>query len=349
MHILNLEALRAILPLLYFFRPSGLDDISRPIQELAVAPYAISEAQRGVIHGATSYASLPPVTQVFRTSGPRPPVLVSDPPKPNPEDQHPGQTPCATRSPCVDFHVVISKPLVQPTCSRSDAPDLANVSMVLPDMSITHGFSHSLSARGAIWTLAAVSVLLMFQEFVSMVCYFYSADSSVATIYIPIYILSDFALCGILDNFRLAPVLLALWQGFVRGGIIVGTLCSFCRMVCKSTVGPVLSIMLTPLGQVWSLWQHINLDDLSEDTTTPTRSTMLASPQSCAPDNGYLEISIDLETMPMMAECSMRTNVVESSISTDPGGATVQPGVVGTEAVAAGMDTQSDRVTVFPV
>jgi hypothetical protein len=260
MHILNLEAMGAILPLLYFFCPSGLDDVSRPIQELALTPYVISEAQRGVVYGITSYASLPPVAAVFRTLFPTGgPVLALDPPKPKLENQHPEQTPCgthtlqaahhapivSTRSPCVNLHVMTSKPLVQPTCSRLDAPDLANVSRVLLDMPITHDFSYSLSAGllawGAIWTLTAVSVLLMFQKFVSVVCCIYSGDSSAATVCFWFYILFDFALCWILDNFQLGAVLLPLWQGFVSGGIIVGTLCSLCRMVRNWTVGPILS------------------------------------------------------------------------------------------------------------
>jgi hypothetical protein len=231
MHLLDLEAIRLVLPLLYFFCPSGLDDVSRPIQELALSPYIVNEAQRGVIYGITSYASVPPVKTVFRalfpTAGPdsasAEDVFVTDPPNLEPKYEHPYKPPHVT-----SFLQAAPKPPVQPTCSRLDALDLVNVSRVFQDPTITRDpvlYSPTVGplASAVILAFTTAFVLLLFRESISLVFDFYSGKVSAPPIIYWFKLFLGVVSCAILGNYQLSmdaksqAVLAALVAGYVLG------------------------------------------------------------------------------------------------------------------------------------
>lgn len=153
MHALDLRAMRLVLSFLFFFFPSGLDDVSHPIQDLAFSPYVVGEVQRGVIYGTTYCASVPQITTVpralFPAGGLGPAVEDVLVPEAQPEHQHPYKLPYATSQPLqgtplaifplstsVDILETVPKPPVQPTCSsfHVDAPVIANVSRIFQDL-----------------------------------------------------------------------------------------------------------------------------------------------------------------------------------------------------------------------
>jgi hypothetical protein len=233
MHLLDLWAIRLVLPLLYFFCPSGLDDVSRPIQELALSPYVVNEAQRGVIYGITSYASVPPVTTVFRSLFPAAKdVLVTDPPNLEPKYEDTYKPPHVT-----SFLRATPKPPVQPTCSRLDAPDLVNVSTVFQDLTITRDpvpYSPTVGplASTVILAFTTALVLLLFRESISLVFDFYSGKVPAPPVIYWFKLFLGIASCAILGNYQLSmdaksqAVLAALVAGYVLGvDIIFGIIC----------------------------------------------------------------------------------------------------------------------------
>lgn len=184
MHILDLEAMRFILPLLYFFCPSTLHEVSTPIQELALSPYVVNEAQRGLIY---AYNYLYPVPQILRAlfhSGdllpclPAPTaasvVLDLDLPKSNHGHQH-------TRSPTdmtPPTRPIPSACIVQPTCSRLDAPDLANISRISLDLNIiplARRWPTTATLKSNTITLViALFAMLQLRSFALLVLYIYN-------------------------------------------------------------------------------------------------------------------------------------------------------------------------------
>ena len=184
MHALYLQTIKLVFPFLFFFRPSGLDDVSRPIQELALSPYVVNEVQQGIVYGITSYASVPQITTILLAlfpAGGSGPAAAEDMvvPEAQPGHQHPYNklphvtpsiqgTPLAIFQPSasVDVLETVTKPPVQQTRSISSqvTPDIANISKTFQDLSTdddpVHYSSSSVIAGTAVFITSFVLLLL---------------------------------------------------------------------------------------------------------------------------------------------------------------------------------------------
>lgn len=323
MHLRDMEAVRAVLPLLYFFCPSGLDDVSRPIQELALSPYVVNEAKRGVIYGITSYASVPPVTPVFRALFQAESVLFPDPSKSKPQHQYSYKldTPSFQVSlPC--SLELAQEPPARSICSRLDAPDLANISRMFQDSPDTHcsdfySLSVRLLASRVILLFITVFLLLLLRKFILEI---YNGKSPASTVIYWFKIFVGITSCGILGNHQLPMD--ADPQGAILvllAGSILGITCGIGRMI-RSSAAP------TGLNRVPVLANSAavptNLQDSQSATNIQTRS--------------------HLALLPVSFNSAMQTGAV--TLTKPEVNIGIQTGVVQLEAVKVGMSTQSGRV-----
>lgn len=368
MHLRDMEAVRAVLPLLYFFCPSGLDDVSRPIQELALSPYVVNEAKRGVIYGITSYASVPPVTPVFRALFQAESVLFPDPSKSKPQHQYSYKldTPSFQVSlPC--SLELAQEPPARSICSRLDAPDLANISRMFQDSPDTHcsdfySLSVRLLASRVILLFITVFLLLLLRKFILEI---YNGKSPASTVIYWFKIFVGITSCGILGNHQLPMD--ADPQGAILvllAGSILGITCGIGRMVrdwsfhalqfrlevsllkIRSSAAP------TGLNRVPVLANSAavptNLQDSQSATNIQTRVS--AGLLSCAPYTEHpLKIWMDvgmqshLALLPVSFNSAMQTGAV--TLTEPEVNIGIQTGVVQLEAVKVGMSTQSGRVS----
>jgi hypothetical protein len=266
-----LYIINMVLPLLFAFRPSGVGDVSRSMQELALAPYVITEAQKGIIYGIGAYESLPPVTTVFRAlfSSTTPlwldasaaeVVLASDFPKHKSELRSTCER-CLTSILQVNslLHAPVSpRPVIflghaqpnlqwvsespgRPTCSPLDSPALVNISRVISDPHITRDVVlYSPPANPLNSTGVFLSVIIVALVFLGALVDFCCDKISVPIVLYWFKIFLGVTSCGIVGKYQLSKdadpqvALIAMGVGgyMLREMNIVAMLCSISRMVC---------------------------------------------------------------------------------------------------------------------
>jgi len=260
--------MKVILPLLYLFYPSRLDDISRPVQELALAPY---EPQRGIIYGIKVCASLAPIMAVFcaliPASRPRPPLaelmLISPTPKPKQEQLYKLSRVTLLQDTCplpvfptrpTTVETAQNSPL-QPTGSSLDAPDLTSIPKMNLGSPITsdpvpyspNATVHTTLASNVILLFSIAFVLLLLRRFFLVMFNTYNGRTPVCSVLYWLKIFLGVASCGILGNYQLpmdanpqgALLILAI-DCVLREMDILGMVCSIGRLVCSWSFCPVL-------------------------------------------------------------------------------------------------------------